>query len=69
MGRVIAITDSSGKLLGVVRGDPVETDNGVLQAIPLQRTDEIHHVLDVPDEIFSMTLPERHEAIRIRLNE
>jgi hypothetical protein len=69
MARVIAITDSHGELLGVVRGDPVETDNGLLQAFPLERPDEVHHVLDVPSEILSMPLAERHQAIRVRLRE
>ena len=58
MARVIAITDDSGKVLGVLRGDPVELADGTtIQAVARSAEGYHHHTLDVPDDLLAILGP------------
>lgn len=71
MARVIAITDSNGTLLGVLRADPVDAGNGItIQAVPSPRSPHRHHILDVPDTFIGNRgkgVEELHREVRRRL--
>lgn len=68
MTQVIAITSAEGALKGVIRVLRVETANGTMEAAPVQRPDERHHVLDVPAELLSKPARELHEVVQRQLD-
>lgn len=56
MARVIAFTDLKGALLGVVRADPFDAGNGVtIQAVPIQASQQRHHIVEVADHLLGKT--------------
>jgi hypothetical protein len=70
MAKVIAITDTVGELLGVVRADPVKLDNGMtIQSVPLHTPGHQHHTLEVPDDLLSKLAKDVHHEVRRRLAE
>jgi hypothetical protein len=64
----MAITDSTGKLLGVQRADPVDIGGGrTIQAVPHPRSPHGYHHLDVPDHMIGKPgrgVEELHKEVR-----
>jgi hypothetical protein len=67
MPRVIAITGADGTLRGVIRMHRIETADGTMEAVPIQKPDERQHVLDIPSDLLAKPVGELHEAIRRQL--
>jgi hypothetical protein len=68
MAKVIAITDLKGELLGVLRADPQDIGNGVtIQAVPFASSSQLHHVLEVDDDLMGKPAHEVHNKIRHHL--
>jgi hypothetical protein len=65
MAKVIAITDVNGKLLGVLRADPVNIGNGkTLQAVPSKTSAQRHHFLEVPHDLMGKRADLVHDHVR-----
>jgi hypothetical protein len=70
MAQVIAITDDSGKVLGVLRGDPIEVGDGMtIQAVARPVAGYRHHTLEVPDDLLGRLASEVHREVQRRLAE
>jgi len=68
MQKVMAITDLSGTLLGVVRADPVDIGHGkTIRSVPPKAAHYRHHILDVPDDFFRRQPHEVHREVRRRI--
>jgi hypothetical protein len=72
MAKVMAVTDRYGALLGVVRADLIDAGNGVtIQAVPIERADQRHHFVEVPDALLTnkkkMWVEELHREVERRL--
>jgi hypothetical protein len=68
VARILAITDSHGKLLGVQRADPVDIGDGrTIQAVPHPHSPDRYHRLDVPDHMMGKPgrgVEELHKEVR-----
>lgn len=70
MAEVIAITDDNGKVLGVMRSDPIGVGGGMtIQAVVRPVTGYHHHTLEVPDDLLSGLASKVHREIQRRLAE
>ena len=68
MQKVMAITDHAGKLLGVVRADPVDIGHGkTIRSVPPKAAHYRHHILDVPDDFLRRQPHEVHHEVRRRI--
>lgn len=65
--KVFVITDRDGRLLGSVRGDPIETENGTLQFGPpphgLEHDNRFHEV-EIPEELLAGPVADLHEEFK-----
>jgi hypothetical protein len=68
MAKVIAITNTAGALLGVLRTDPVDIGNGLtIRPVPVEAAAQRHQILDVPDGLLGKPVHEVHAEVRRRL--
>jgi hypothetical protein len=68
MAKVIAITNTDGALLGVLRTEPVNIGKGVtIHPVPIESAAQRHHILDVPDGLLGKPAHEVHNEVRRRL--
>jgi hypothetical protein len=68
VARILAITDSHGKLLGVQGADPIDIGHGVsIQAVPHPHSPHKYHHLGVPDHLTGKPgrgVEELHKEVR-----
>jgi hypothetical protein len=68
MAKVIAITNVTGELLGVLRADPVDIGNGkTIRSVPVRTTEQRHHILEVADDLMGKPAHEIHREVRRHL--
>ena len=81
MPKVVVITDSEGRIVGSVRADPIETENGTLQfQMPTGKSaggtariqgpqggELTYQELDVPDELLDSTPDDLHRELALRI--
>jgi hypothetical protein len=63
MAKVVVITDSKGKVLGSVRGDPITTDSGTIEFRRPPAADVNYHELHVPEDVLTLSAAERHTKL------
>jgi len=72
MAKILAITDHKGTLLAVLRADPIDAGKGVtVQAVPVPRPEQLHYMLDVPQELLGKSgkgVEELHREVGRRLS-
>ena len=66
MPKVFVITDSEGRILGSVRGDPVETESGTIQFRP-HPTAHKYQEMELTEDLLSGSPEELHREFERRL--
>jgi hypothetical protein len=67
MPKITAITDHKGRILGSVRSDPFETENGTLQFKALPSSDLKYHDLDVNEAQLNQSVETLHDFLHTEL--
>jgi hypothetical protein len=68
MAQIIAVTDENGKVLGVVRGDPVEIGDGMtIKAVASSTPGQHYHALEVDNDLLGQLASEVHREVERRL--
>jgi hypothetical protein len=68
MAKIFAVTNAEGTLLGTLRADPVDIGNGMtIHPVPLRTSTQMHHLLEVPDDLVGKPAHEIHRHVRHQL--
>jgi hypothetical protein len=51
MAKLLAITDTNGDLLGVVRADPIRVNGVTIEAVPMETPKQKHYFVEVADNM------------------
>jgi hypothetical protein len=63
MPKLTVITDINGKVMGTVRSDPVQTDQGELQFRVPRSDRHAYQEIEVPDELLSSEPDQLHARV------
>ena len=67
MARMTAVTDRAGNVVGAVRSDPVQTDDGELRFYAPKSDKHTYQEIEVPDELLRADPGQLHVEVARRV--